>query len=232
MFDVSSVAKELGDYVDSPEFVDGRIYKDVSESLPNWWVDIIQNPSSGKDIALGNWRKLGSLLPRTLKILEETLAGVYVFRYGGKCKLIYAFLCGGELYLYEGGNPLTIRVPPELELGFNNIPEELLFFYKNIHDGWCFLPAYSLGPLPVEQCFLLEDLEFDSDIELSDSFKSDGLNAEDYVCVFSNGGGGYVSIPMKKDSTGCFVWWTDAQPEFKKDFWKILDMWISIGLEN
>ncbi|QKZ02412.1 hypothetical protein [Pseudomonas eucalypticola] len=135
--------------------------------------------------------------------------------------LVYVFHDISALYYYVGGLPVRQQVAGEKLKGF---PARLSEFYNDVHNGFTFFPARSMGPLSVDDFSSLSDL-VDEDVEISDSL----------VTVFSNGGGDYLVIDRDgHDEDKGFIWWHDEPLTTLQEIniFEVMNTWISIFLED
>jgi hypothetical protein len=230
--EILSMAKN---YFRHPQVISSANGDRIKNTFPDQWLQIMTLPhSEWRNHVLELWKPFTSYLPKFYKTMEQFLVDVLIISEENSYKILYLFEFEGDKYLYLGGNPNeVVELSPELESCFEKLPESFKRFYSILHNGFVFLPAYSLGPLPKERMFLLseedwewmEDENFDAPFELSQT-----------IAIFSNGGGGYICLnPMWRnngtDYSNCIVWWVDEPPDTDK-FWPTLDTWMQLGLEE
>jgi hypothetical protein len=179
------------------------------------------------------WRSMAARVPNIAAFLKRNLQKLFVLEeQRGGLSLLYAYTVGGDdLNFYQGRPPLG-EPPAQFKAVWERIPAELRHFYLRIHNGWTFVPADSMGPLPVQDWRYLSDDGFDIDDDVADGLPMDISKT---LAVFHNGAGDYLCLDFSAPSgeaTGV-IWWHDnpEQPEVV-DFWAVLDAWLGIFLEE
>lgn len=169
-----------------------------------------------------SWSSFLNEFPSIIRLLNNCLLGTAVLL-GSKIEMVYIFHDGNSLYYYVGGAPVTKNSGEAIKL--NHLPGRLQDFYREVHDGYTFFPARSMGP----QC-----LSDQSRVcKLTD--EEDCSFAENWITVFSNGGGDYVAVEAdKQNSTEGLIWWHEepTSPELDIDIFEIMDAWMAIFLED
>jgi len=166
------------------------------------------------------WDSFLNEFPTTLALFKDCLLGT-VLLIDAEIEMVYVFHDGTSFYYYVGGRPVERAEAEE----FKHLPSRLQDFYREVHDGYTFFPARSMGP----QC--LSDQSRVSDLvdEEDDSF------ADKWITVFSNGAGDYVAVEAdKQDDTEGLIWWHEdpVTPEMGIDIFEVMDAWMAIFLED
>lgn len=157
-----------------------------------------------------------------IELFNDCLLGTALLL-GDDVELAYIFHDGSSIFYYVGGKPIEAEVAESFS--FKHLPSRLKSFYREVHDGFTFFPARSMGPQPLADQSRVSDLVDDID----DSF------AAGWITVFSNGGGDYVAVnaDSRSDSDG-LIWWHEnpATPEFDINVFNVMDAWMGIFLED
>jgi hypothetical protein len=202
-------------------------------SVPVQWQRFIDEQAQGRMLALlTEWSDVAAEWPSVQDFLRTMLKRLYLLReQDGTLSLLYLYTVGGnDLNVYRGRAPIT-EVPERLRPIWNRVPATFRDFYTQLHDGWTFLPANSMGPLPVEDWAFLSDDKFDIDDATARALP---IDISKTVAVFHNGAGDYLCLNCagNGEATGV-IWWHEdpANPE-PVDFWGVLDAWVDIFLEE
>ncbi|MDD1976983.1 SMI1/KNR4 family protein [Pseudomonas tussilaginis] len=200
-------------------FSKNEIPKEVA--VPEGWVGFGIN-LQGDPVFPDAWLDFSSELPWVLSLLKGCLIGTAVLG-GREVELLYIFHDTNGFYYYIGGKPLGGVALAEVKL--KGFPERLLSFYLNVHNGFTFFPAQSMGPQKIENTTCVADFIDEEDVGF----------AEQWLTVFSNGGGGYLAVDLtSKSAAEGLIWWHEepAEPELNVNVFDIMDTWISIFLED
>jgi len=168
------------------------------------------------------WDSFSNEFPSVIALLRDCLLGT-VLLLGDEVEMLYVFHDGKGFYYYLGGMPVERAVVEKAE--FKHLPSRLQDFYREVHDGYTFFPARSMGPQRLSDQSRVSELVDEGD----DSF------AENWITVFSNGGGDYVAVESDKlEETEGLIWWHEdpMTPEWKIDIFEVMDAWMSIFLED
>lgn len=168
------------------------------------------------------WQNYSNEFPSVIALLNDSLLGT-VLLVGGKLELLYVFHDASGFYYYVGGVPVNISVVEAAE--FRVLPGRLQEFYREVHDGYTFFPARSMGPQSLSDLTHVADLIDEEDASF----------AEGWITVFSNGGGDFVAIDSNaSDDSEGLVWWHEEPmaPEFGVDIFEVMDAWMAIFLED
>ncbi|MFP5392566.1 MAG: SMI1/KNR4 family protein, partial [Gammaproteobacteria bacterium] len=175
-----------------------------------------------------------SAAPSIQEFLRSNLNSLsVVLEADGSPSLLYQYTVNGrDVNYYRGRLPVS-SVPERLRSVWERVPVALRAFYLNLHDGWTFLPADSMGPLPLADWAFLSDDKFDIDVATSRAMPADPCTV---LTVFHNGAGDYLCLNFSDDSqpeaTGLIWWHEDPSNPEHVDFWGVLDVWIGIFLED
>ncbi|WP_199884104.1 hypothetical protein [Anaerosinus massiliensis] len=86
-----------------------------------------------------------------------------------------------------------------------------------------------MGLVPLESVTYLNDYEWGILDELKEPLQLDFKTSFGF---FSNGMGGYVVSDYQNcNNNNGTLWWKDDQPDYKINFWDVVDEWIVIGFE-
>ncbi|MED5609459.1 hypothetical protein VV867_17310 [Pseudomonas sp. JH-2] len=167
------------------------------------------------------WERFKDHLPWTFNLLKKVLIGTALLS-DDEPKLIYIFRDTDGFYFYLGAPPISNNRPQKAKT--QELPEDIKYFYLNLHNGFTFYPSQSMGPLPIELQVNISDL-YDGD---SPSFISK------LTGLLHNGAGDYLCINPQKKSGHASIWWHEAPDKIETgfNFWKVMDTWISVFLED
>lgn len=228
------VLAELSRFVQPAALIDTPADAGPGVAVPAQWLRFIENRQMGPNRPLlAEWNVITDVLPSVAEFLEAALQRVLLLQEAnGVMSLLYQYTAGGQLNFYSGRPPLS-RVPERLAPLWNHVPARLRDFYTSLHDGWTFLPANSMGPLPAEDWAFLSDDRFDIDEETASAMSIDIARV---AAVFHNGGGDYLCLNFgdsRASEASGLIWWHEdpANPE-PVDFWGVLDAWVGIFLEE
>ena len=189
--------------------------------IPKTWSFLLteENKDKKKALVIERWSDFSSLLPKTLHLLDELLADVFLVVHQQQIKMVYLLLVDEEYVLYVGNMPTTDR---QLAL----FPNKLQHFYKHLHNGWFENISGGLGLLPLEKVRFLSQSEWGLPQEI---LQSTDLNKTYYV--LHNGGNGFLCINIEdKENPKALIWWTNNAPKMVIHFWDYLHSSTEIGL--
>lgn len=190
-------------------------------SLPKSW-QLFGLNLEGSPVYPQGWKSFSSEFPSVISLLDDSLLGT-VLMLGAYVELVYIFHDANGFYYYVGGMPVEARAADNGE--FKNLPARLQEFYRDLHDGYTFFPARSMGPQSLGDQSRVSDLVDEED----DSF------AEQWITVFSTGGGDYVAVDAdKRDDAEGLIWWHEDPmvPELGVDIFEVMDAWMAMFLEG
>lgn len=168
------------------------------------------------------WNSFSNEFSTVISLFSECLLGT-VLLLGDAVEMAYVFHDGKSFYYYVGGAPVEGRAVEGFQL--ERLPGRLQDFYREVHDGYTFFPARSMGP----QCLCDQS-------RISDLVDEDGgCHAENWITVFSNGGGDYVAVEADKHAGAeGLIWWHEdsASPELGIDIFEVMNAWMGIFLED
>ncbi|MHA7116889.1 SMI1/KNR4 family protein [Pseudomonas promysalinigenes] len=169
-----------------------------------------------------SWNSFSNEFPSVISLFNGSLLGT-VLMLGASVKLVYVFHDANGLYYYVGGMPVEAYTADNVN--FNGLPARLQEFYRDVHDGYTFFPARSMGPQSLGDQSRVSDLVDEDD----DSF------AKQWITVFSNGAGDYVAVDAaKRGDTEGLIWWHEHPmvPELDVDVFEVMNAWMAIFLED
>lgn len=233
--DQQAILNELQHFVHPAALISAPSEANADASVNVQWQKFIGEQEQGSRMSLLTaWSELAAELPNVQNFLRTMLKHLLILReQNGTLSLLYLYTVGtGELNFFRGHTPLN-KVPERLLPIWSRVPAKLRNFYVNLHNGWTFLPADSMGPLPVEDWAFLSDDKFDIDEETARKLPID-INKT--VAVFHNGAGDYLCLNCAgRDSAEAsgIIWWHEdpAHPE-PVEFWSVLDAWLGVFLED
>jgi hypothetical protein len=233
-FDRDIVLAELSRFVRPAALIDTLADAGPGVAMPAQWSRFIEQQQIGPNRPLlSEWDVITHDLPNVGRFLETALQRVFLLKEAnGATSLLYQYTAGGQLNFYCGRPPLT-RVPERLASLWDRIPARLRDFYTRLHDGWTFLPANSMGLLPMADWPFLSDDRFNIDEKTASAM---GLDIAKVAAVFHNGAGDYLCLNFgdsRAPEASGLIWWHEdpAKPE-PVDFWGVLDAWVGIFLEE
>lgn len=169
-----------------------------------------------------SWQSYSTEFPSVIALLNNSLLGTVLLA-DDKLELLYVFHDANGFYYYIGGLPVE-GVATDKEM-FEALPIKLQRFYREVHDGYTFFPARSMGPQSLSDISRVSDFIDEEDVSFADS----------WITVFSNGGGDFVAIDTvaEKASEG-LIWWHEnpTTPEYGVDIFEIMDAWMTVFLEG
>ncbi|WP_175779390.1 SMI1/KNR4 family protein [Burkholderia anthina] len=180
------------------------------------------------------WAGVIDRLPAVAQFFRDKLARPAVFRRdGGDVMLLYPYTIEhDDLNFFIGRRPLGERAPVD-ESFWRALPDVLRCFHENVHDGWTFFPANSMGPLSLgDQTALTDRLDL-----TPDETRKLGVNPDLVRTIFQNGSGDCLCLDLR-DSAGDGsaagrLWWHEHPAELEPvDFWAVMNAWFEIFVEE
>ena len=228
---MSNALQFLANYFDAPLviFDDIESLGSLRERVPAWWCEVMS--VSGEDRVnrtLDEWRGHSDQLPAVFVFLVNHLQKVSIFASNDSLWLLYDLSIDGRTMYYGGGNPRERIVSQSVQAVWGKCPVEFQRFYDTFHNGWCYLSSLSMGPAPVEDMFVLSELEWG----ILDNITFPEADLDSLLAVYTNGMGGYVTLNVNENSvSGDVLWWHDRPPQTNIDAWAVIDAWTEIGFE-
>ncbi|WP_146171958.1 SMI1/KNR4 family protein [Pseudoduganella armeniaca] len=178
------------------------------------------------------WLDLATEIPRILAFLSSAVHGIYLVPGDAADSLMYAYTVSGEPCFCHGRQPLA-GPPPRFAALWPQLPESLRRFYLDLHDGWTFALADSMGPLPVADWAFLSDDRFDIDAHTARRMPVDPGRV---LAVFQNGAGDYLCLHVPEDGVtpaSGMIWWHEQPAALEAvDFMVTLDAWIGLFVDE
>ncbi|HAY44576.1 MAG TPA: SMI1/KNR4 family protein [Micrococcaceae bacterium] len=205
----------------------------VGAVVPNEWIDLLSSTGDGKLVDL--WGPLLIRLPSVRSFFAKNLRAPAIFsKSSDDSVLLYPYTVDGgeDLNFFIGNPPLgDLAAENETQL-WRALPDDLQYFYRNIHNGWTFFPTNSMGPLPIGDFGLLSEF----DLEPEDLRKMT-VSPQQILRVFHNGSGDYLCLDLANSqgdgATAGILWSHENAGELERvDFWGVMDAWIGIFLEE
>jgi hypothetical protein len=231
--DNTAVLRELQHFVQPTALMATSTEAEADPSVPMQWLRFLDEQEHGRRLALlTEWSDFATEWPSVQDFLRTMLKRLHVLReQDGGSSLLYLYTVGGnDLNFFRGRAPVT-DVPERLRPIWERVPAKFRDFYTQLHDGWTFLPANSMGPLPVDDWAFLSDDKFDIDDETARALP---IDIDKTVTVFHNGAGDYLCLNCAGNGEASGVIWWHDDPEHPElvDFWGVLDAWVGIFLEE
>lgn len=196
--------------------------------LPATWREFMREAGEGRcERVLAAWRPFRGAFEQTLSYLQTHLLSVDLLKTRRGYSLLYAVKAektGNTMY-YEGRNPLARKLKPSVQLLWSNLPAPIQAFYE-LHDGWCYLAAGSLGPAASEDVFVLSE----QDWGILDDLGTLDFDLKQTVALYTNGMGAYICYDLRGRET--LLWFHNKAPKRKLEFWPLVDSWTRIGFEG
>ncbi len=167
--------------------------------------------------------KLSSLLNTFNKFLKR----VDLVQVADSFSVLYTFEINGELRFYLGKNPDKKQDTEDVQAFLHGLPDDFIFFYENIHNGWYEVVSEAMGLMPIEDFIILAE----QDWGILDTIRIT-FSLHKVVGVFSNSAGGYLCWDYNHVIPTGLIWWHDEAPDIDVDFWAVLDEWTSLGIDE
>lgn len=224
----------LREYQDNVQILSIDEIHNLKENLiPNNWRIIFKDRDVKKRIhrVLGFWRNYsGQELRNTIAYLNEHLKDIEIIEIEGRYSLLYTIEDeNGDTLYYEGRNPEENINNSVLEGVWDKFPISLREFYEHVHNGFYDYTSESMGLVPLEAVTYLDDYEWGILEELKEPLQLDFKTSFGF---FSNGMGDHVVIDYSNCSNdNATLWFHDDQPNYRINFWDVVDEWIVIGFQ-
>ncbi|MDR2913030.1 MAG: hypothetical protein LBV38_07085 [Alistipes sp.] len=141
----------------------GDLSEDDIRTLPAYWREALSEPlaSNRCKAVLAAWKNYDYQFESTRLYLTDNLLDIELIERGRAFSLLYSIknTLGGVAY-YEGKNPLTKKIPVEIQPSWGMLPLSITKLYDGLHNGWCYFASQSNGLSPVEELFLLSDRDW------------------------------------------------------------------------
>lgn len=199
-------------------------------SLPVLWRAVFSNEELEDRVTaiISIWSsqyrdKLSSLLT----VFNRFLKSVDLIKIANDISVLYAFEVKGELKFYLGKKPDRKPKTENLQAFLHSLPNDFIFFYENIHNGWYEVVSGAMGLMPIEEFVILAEREWGILETVCVNFSLDKV-----VGVFPNAAGGYLCWDYNRALPTGLIWWHDEVPDLDVDFWAVLDEWITLGIDE
>jgi hypothetical protein len=202
--------------------------------LPGWWQALLAGGSDRVRQTLQAWEGHRSQLPQVFDFLAAHLRDVRLLTDKNlvaattSVRLLYELERSDRTLYYAGGNPIQKTMTASVREAWDKLPTDFKRFYDVLHNGWYYLASNSMGPSPVEDFFVLDDLEWGILEDIDDP----GFDLKDLLAVYTNGMGAYVALSVDRRAYGDVLWWKDKPPRMNIDALAIIDAWTQIGLSK
>jgi hypothetical protein len=232
-FDKDTLIGALLPAVEQAKLFSRPVEVEAVSYVPAQWRRFLDEQEHGRRLALLTaWSNFATEWPSVQDFLRTMLKRVTVLRgQDGTLSLLYLYTVGGnDVNFFRGHAPVT-GVPEHLRPIWDQVPARFRDFYTQLHNGWTFLTANSMGPLPLEDWAFLSDDKFDIDDETAHKLSTDITRT---VAVFHNGAGDYLCLNCggNGEATGVIWWHDDPENPEPADFWGVLDAWVGIFLDE
>ncbi|HET9505134.1 MAG TPA: hypothetical protein VFO93_16440 [Hymenobacter sp.] len=219
--DFSSLKQYIGNF---------SVVEKLSDNLfiPLEWKPLLELSGKGRvNLVIALWKsQFQQEFSVLLDVFSKHLISIELIELNKIVNMLYVFKNPkGEQLHYIGLPPLLPYQKPDKFYG-RDWPAKFLDFYTHIHNGWYEVESQAMGPMPIEEFFLLSEKEWGVLDEITIDFALDKV-----VAVFSNSAGGYLCWNLNAAVASGLVWWDDEAPDFV-DFWDILDEWCAMGIQE
>ncbi|AHC82908.1 SMI1/KNR4 family protein [Pseudomonas shirazica] len=221
MITLNDIVQDIGNTFSDYKICFSRMDVPSDVALPKSW-EQFGLALEGSPVYPQGWKSFSSEFPSVISLLNDSLLGT-VLMLGDSIELVYVFHDVNGFYYYVGGVPVEGGATDNGE--FKHLPARFQDFYRDVHNGYTFFPARSMGPQSLGDQSRVSNLVDEED----DSF------AERWITVFSNGGGDYVAVDGDKDNdTEGLIWWHEDPmvPELGIDIFEVMDTWMATFLED
>lgn len=222
----------LKKYTKNPKLIElNQLSKENRDSLPDYWIEILSaEPKKRPKIALSYWNEFKEELDQVIEYLEKNLISVDLIHHAFGFCLLYGIKSANtsKILYYEGRNPKTKKANADLMRHWELLPNSLKNFYDKLHNGWYYLASGSMGLSPIEDCFFLDE----EDWEIAEKIEELPIKLENTLAIYTNGMGGYICIEFKENTKDCLLWWSSKPPKLNLELWPVIDSWTAIGFES
>lgn len=180
--------------------------------VPDAWAAALA--ASDVDVALTalGWRAVETIVPRTVELLRDRLAGLGVLLTRSEApSLLYFFVLEDDLMVFEGLLPAS---PPGK--GASPRPDEVAKM-QAVHDGWFEYFSGDVGWSPEEEW------------QIIGSKRSDG---QTLTGIASKGSGLVGFEPGEPESPARVLWPDDGRVDEPARVFETIDEWIAAALEE
>ena len=148
-----------------------------------------------------------------------------------KCwKALFANELRNTILYLEGGNCNTTHFPGKLQSKLDNLPNSIVRFYQELHNGFFYYASGGMGLLESNDIVVFDDEEWGILDDLKHPLK---IYLPTTFGIFGSGMGGYVAVDLSDcDSCKATLWFSNRQPEYDINFWDIVDEWIVLGMQG
>jgi hypothetical protein len=219
----------VSEYVAEPRILASLEAGDpLMKELPAWWQRVLLATGAERiRKTVEAWDRHGAPMARVVGFLAKHLVSVNLLIDKTSVRLLYELRKDGQTMYYAGGNPQRKKMSDAVRSVWDKLPAELREFYDSLHDGWYYLASQSMGPLPSDCFFILDDMEWG----ILDDIGDPGCDLKDLLAVYGNGMGAYVALSVEgKGAYGDVLWMKDQAPMLNVDAWAVMDAWTEIGL--
>ena len=202
----------------------------TAHNVPNLWREVFNNDDEKARVgkAIDMWSEVyRDKLSSLLATFDKSLTQVDLIQSADGLAILYTFTVNDELRYYIGKSPKEKSTSPDTQAFFDGLPEDFVFFYKNIHNGWYEVVSEAMGLTSIENFVILSE----QDWGILDTIKIN-FSLDKVVSVFSNGAGGYLCWDYNHAQPSGLVWWNDEAPDTGVDFWDVLDEWATMGIDE
>jgi hypothetical protein len=233
---IEKMLAEVQDIVQNPILLTSPDQVEAQMNIPDAWREMLRRQETGAKSWVEPWQAYQNLLPGVYDFLQHKVRGVCLLLENAKPpSLLYVYSQGEDIDFHRGLPALGSNVPNSKRHIWERLPLDLQNFYSQVHNGWIYLPADSLGPLPVQDIKFLSDYEWDTE---PDELKKLPFPLDQVITVFSNGGGDYLCLDLSHGAAAsedhALSWWHEEplEPHLNFNFWALLDGWICGQMED
>ena len=224
----------LREYKDNVQILSANEIKKINKNLipDNWRVCEEKDTHKKIKMIMAYWKKYsGNELQNTISYLHKHLEDIEIIKVKHRYSLLYTIENenGNKLY-YEGRNPKEKFNNEVVEKPWNKFPDSLKKFYEHVHNGFYDYTSESMGLVPLESVTYLDDYEWGIIEELQEPLK---LDLKTSFGFFSNGMGDHVVFDYNDCSNdNATLWFHDDQPNYRINFWNVVDEWMVLGFQT
>lgn len=225
----------LRQYRDNIELVADEKLTDIEKlAIPKSWQEVFKEKDKNrkKDKLISLWNSVCKKeLSNTISYLSENLLDLDLIIDNGQYAALYSVMSeNDEVLFYEGGLPTKSTMLPDEHQIKQIIPARLRKFYETLHNGFYYFPSRAMGLVPFDHITHFAEHEWGIIDELDEPLE---INLDYTYGFFENGMGGYVAVDLRNSGDEfATLWFSDDVPEYRINFWDIVDEWIVIGMQD
>lgn len=214
-------------YKQDMKIITANCKKEEYDAISDQWKGLLNASTEAKlDIIIALWQAaVKDEMSLTIEYIREHFEDVLIVRIGATYNLIYLIKSKkGKTLYYIGSCPVEPSDIPD------DMPASIKSFYTKLHNGfydYCF-KAMGLTEYK-EVCSMPVWLE-DLDPEDAEKYGVNSPSSANSYVFFENGMGDCAAYNIISNEGVLF--YSGEGLEYGKNFWNVVDTWISIGLEG